>query len=342
MMKNIHIVLLISLILSVLVKINFSFITKHRQGIGKLAVCLTAKKTRNERIDKAYREMEDVLDSLEPVKPKISVKIGQNNSDQLLFPEMEQLGIDEKKIRASPFGKVFFPVLEFFFPVFKEPNWFDAYDPPLSPEANMELPYFDGYDFANSSWTIYIRHRFGIYNWLDRLGLMPQATQKVFLRADGKTVWNDGFYGDWYINPAINYFQLEKHFGRGAGASQGQRGLRVFQVNRWNYETEIGRYWQRGLRSYLRNETNFWALEGRVWGLAVSWRPFPRDQGKFVAIRDGTNLTAVFGSERNTPWEERFLHAASLPFYQAHPDQLERIEDNFNMFYTNLFGSEVR
>lgn len=32
----------------------------------------------------------------------------------------------------------------------------------------------------------------------------------------------------------------------------------------------------------------------------------------------------------------------SLPFYQAHPDQLERIEDNFDMFYTNLLQDEVR
>jgi len=95
------------------------------------------------------------------------------------------------------------------------------------------------------------------------------ATNRVFLREDGKTIWSDGFYGDWYINPAINYIQIEKHYGRGYGASQYPRGMRVFQIQRWNLEEEVGRYWNRGLRSYLRNETNYWAFEGKVWGMAV-------------------------------------------------------------------------
>ena len=128
----------------------------------------------------------------------------------VLFPELEQTGIDEKKLRESPFGKVLFGVLDTLFPVFKEPNWFDVYDPPLTKEENMELPYFDGYDFVNSTWTIYIRHRYGPFNWLDRMGFIPRTVNRVFLRGDGKTMWNDGFYGEWYINPAINYFQLEK------------------------------------------------------------------------------------------------------------------------------------
>lgn len=88
---------------------------------------------------------------------------------------------------------------------------YDLYDPPVSAEENLELPYFDGYDFVNSTWTFYIRHRFGVWNWLDRFGLVPMTTNRVFLREDGKTVWSDGFYGDWYINPAINYIQIEKH-----------------------------------------------------------------------------------------------------------------------------------
>jgi hypothetical protein len=261
---------------------------------------------------------------------------------QVMFPELEQTGIDEKKLRESPFGKVLFGVLDVVFPVFKEPNWFDLYDPPLSKQANMDLPYFDGYDFVNSTWTIYIRHRFGVFNWLDRMGFIPQTVMRCFLRGDGKTMWNDGFYGEWYINPAINYFQLEKHYGRGAGYVQYARGIRVFQVQRWNFEHEVGRYWNRGLRSYLRNETNFFAIEGRVWGMGAKWRPYPRDQGKFIAIRDGTDLAKVFGDEKATPWEQRFRHSMSLPFYQAHPDQLERIEDNFDMFYRNLIGKEVR
>lgn len=145
------------------------------------------------------------------------------NSSKVQFPELEQSGIDEKALRQSPFGKVLFWFLDRLFPVFSEPNWFDVYDPPLSAEENLELPYFDGYDFVNSSWTIYIRHRFGAWNWLDRAGLVPQATQRVFLRPDGKTMWSDGYYGEWYINPAINYFQVEKHFGRGYGYAQAHR-----------------------------------------------------------------------------------------------------------------------
>lgn len=266
----------------------------------------------------------------------------ESTTGNVLFPELAQAGIDEKALRNSPFGKVLFGVLDTLFPVFKEPNWFDVYDPPLSPEENMELPYFDGYDFVNSSWTIYVRHRYGAWNWLDRMGVVPQATQRVFLRQDGKTMWSDGFYGEWYINPAINYFQLEKHYGRGYGYSQYHRGIRVYQIQRWNLEHEVGRYWNRGLRSYLRNQSDFWAIEGRVWGMGAKWRPYPRDQGKFIAIRDGANLTAIFGSSRDTPWEKRFRHAMSLPFYQSHPDQLERIEDNFDMFYRNLLEREVR
>lgn len=146
-----------------------------------------------------------------------------DDSDKLIFPELLEAGIDEKALRASPFGKVLFGILDSLFPVFKEPNWFDVYDPPLSPQDNMDLPYFDGYDFVNSSWTIYIRHRFGAWNWLDRMGLVPSPTIRVFLRPDGKTMWSDGFYGEWFINPAINYFQLEKHFGRGYGYSQYHR-----------------------------------------------------------------------------------------------------------------------
>ena len=101
-------------------------------------------------------------------------------------------------------------------------------------------------------------------------------------------------------------------------------------------------YWNRGLRSTLRNESNYWALEGRVWGEQNVVRQMTRDQGKFLAIRDGTNITEIFGSERATPWGERFEHSMSLPFYQAHLDQLERIEDNFDMYYRNLLEKEVR
>ena len=36
------------------------------------------------------------------------------------------------------------------------------------------------------------------------------------------------------------------------------------------------------------------------------------------------------------------LYTYVRPNKQAHPDQLERIEDNFDMFYRNLLGKEVR
>eukprot|EP01035_Chromulina_nebulosa_P020565 gene20565-26670_t len=267
--------------------------------------------------------------------------IGKIN-ESATFPEIEQFGIDEKALRESLFGQILFKFIDIFFPVFKEPNWFDLFDPPLTTEENFDLPYFDGYDFVNSSWTIYIRQRYGVWNWLDRFGFVPLTTQKVFFREDGKTVWADGFYGDWYINPAINYIQFEKQYGRGYGYTQYPKGLRVYQIQRWNLEEEVGRYWNRGLRSYLRNETNYWAIEGKVWGMGLKWRFAARDQGKFIAIRDGTNLTEVFGNQHRTPWEERFHHSMSLPFYQSHPDQLERIEDNFDFFYRNLLGREVR
>lgn len=181
-----------------------------------------------------------------------------------------QTGIDEKALRATPIGKLLFGILDKVFPVFKEPNWFDVYDPPLSSEQNLELPYFDGFDFVNSSWTVYIRHRYGVWNWLDRIGVVPPVTTRVFIRGDGVTMWSDGFYGDWYINPAINYIQIEKHFGRGYGYTQYSRGIRIFQVQKWNFEHEVGRYWNRGLRSYLRNETNYWALEGIVCTITPS------------------------------------------------------------------------
>jgi hypothetical protein len=96
------------------------------------------------------------------------------------------------------------------------------------------------------------------------MGFVPQPTQRVFFREDGKTMFSDAFYGEWYINPAINYFQFEKHFCKGYGYIGYHRGIRVYQIQSWNFEREIGRYWNRGLRSYLKNETNYWAMEGEL------------------------------------------------------------------------------
>ena len=188
--------------------LNKNKISIHNKHIFNSNVRLSAKRTiRNEYLD----DIESIINIGNRTvlyNDTVSIPTGQNSSDRLLFPEIEQAGIDEKALRQSIFGKILFPVLETLFPVFKEPNWFDVYDPPLTAKENLDLPYFDGYDFANSSWTIYIRHRYGVWNWLDRLGLVPMTTNRVFLRNDGKTVWSDGFYGDWYINPAINYLQI--------------------------------------------------------------------------------------------------------------------------------------
>ena len=75
--------------------------------------------------------------------------------------------------------------------------------------------------------------------------------------------------------------------------------------------------------------------------MGMKWRPYPRDQGKFIAIRDGTNLAEVFANiihlgrdDSDTLWVYHL--------YQAHPDQLKRIEDNFDMFYRNLLEEEAR
>ncbi len=145
-------------------------------------------------------------------------KVG--TSDKISFPELDESGFNETALRSSLFGKVLFGVLDNVFPILKEPNWYDIYDPPLTKEENMELPYFDGNDFINSTWTVYIRHRYGVWNWLDRMGLVPVQVHKVFFRPDGRTVWSDHFYGDWFLNPALNYFQFERHYGRGQGIYQ--------------------------------------------------------------------------------------------------------------------------
>ena len=185
------------------------------------------------RLGSSQRDIEELI--LNAMKKgdtarNLTSALSKDSSDKILFPEIQQAGLDEKALRNSLFGKIFFPVLEKIFPILAESNWYDIYDPAIPPEENLQLPYFDGYDFVNSSWTIYIRNRYGVWNWLDRLGFVPQPVQRVFFRADGTTCWSDGYYGDWYLNPAINYFQFEKHFGRGFGFSMAPRGMRIFQV----------------------------------------------------------------------------------------------------------------
>ena len=77
---------------------------------------------------KKFTPIEDVLstkDRLDGIKFMNASQslVSKNESDTLLFPEIEQLGIDEQALRKSPFGKVLFAALDIFFPILKEPNW---------------------------------------------------------------------------------------------------------------------------------------------------------------------------------------------------------------------------
>lgn len=69
-------------------------------------------------LTKAKREgeVEELLENLsinqESLKSNISLSFGPNTgSDKVVFPELEQAGIDEKALRKSPFGKVLFGIL---------------------------------------------------------------------------------------------------------------------------------------------------------------------------------------------------------------------------------------
>jgi len=133
-------------------------VSRDTKWVKNVALC--AKKKRSKARTKSSGDVEDIMDG-DYIDTSFKVlKRPEGSEDSVTFPELEQTGIDEKKLRESPIGKVFFGVLDLLFPVFSEPNWFDIYDPPLSKEKNMELPYFDGYDFVNSTWTVYIRHRY--------------------------------------------------------------------------------------------------------------------------------------------------------------------------------------
>ena len=46
-------------------------------------------------------------------------------------------------------------------------------------------------------------------------------------------MWSDGFYGDWYINPTINYFQIEK-YGRGMVIRELLEAFVYIGNSKWN------------------------------------------------------------------------------------------------------------
>jgi len=93
--------------------------------------------------------VEDVITSF-PIESLNFSAVENKNSDKLVFPDLEESGLDEKALRNSPIGKILFGVIDVLFPVFKEPNWFDVYDPPLTAAENL------GKSFINL--FIYFKH----------------------------------------------------------------------------------------------------------------------------------------------------------------------------------------
>ena len=85
--------------------------------------------------------VEDVITSF-PIESLNFSAVENKNSDKLVFPDLEESGLDEKALRNSPIGKILFGVIDVLFPVFKEPNWFDVYDPPLTAAENLGKSFF--------------------------------------------------------------------------------------------------------------------------------------------------------------------------------------------------------
>jgi hypothetical protein len=84
---------------------------------------LEAKKA-GKRPSKNEGQLEDLLDEEErrQAGSRSLYNVG-DGTDQMQFPQLDQAGAEEKALRASPFGKALFGVLDKLFPVFKEPNW---------------------------------------------------------------------------------------------------------------------------------------------------------------------------------------------------------------------------
>jgi len=104
-----------------------SISTIHRPCNNGKDFSLAAKKQKiGKRLPTRISEIEELI--LEEDKRQNETgnlyKIGKSDdSGKVQFPPMDQASIDEQALRASPFGKVLFSVLDNLFPVFKEPNW---------------------------------------------------------------------------------------------------------------------------------------------------------------------------------------------------------------------------
>ena len=60
--------------------------------------------------------MDDILRSIDEDSHSFAKNINRigpaRNKSDIIFPELEQSGIDERALRKSPFGRVFFGVLD--------------------------------------------------------------------------------------------------------------------------------------------------------------------------------------------------------------------------------------
>ena len=88
---------------------------------------MTAPKRSKKSSSISTGDVEDVITSFEWLDKNFSAVENPRDNDKLNFPEVSQSSMDEKALRKTPFGKILFGVIDVFFPVFKEPNWFDVY-----------------------------------------------------------------------------------------------------------------------------------------------------------------------------------------------------------------------
>lgn len=88
-------------------------------------VLLMVKKRRPQQ---SSGEVEELLSSLPSPIKNMTIPKGSEDGKLFIPEQMGQSGmIDEKTLRGTVFGKLLFPILERFFPIFREPNWYDLY-----------------------------------------------------------------------------------------------------------------------------------------------------------------------------------------------------------------------
>jgi hypothetical protein len=123
-------------------------------------------------------------------------------------------------------------------------------------DEDDELPYFDAYDFVNSTWTVGIL--WSGSNNIDR--------KRVFLRADGSCVWTDKVEGTWTVNSKTNFFEFTRFWKWWQF-----KGRRFFQITDYK----------------LKSDSNYYYLDGIVAGWSF-WYPL-QILGKWQAYREGVD-----------------------------------------------------